>query len=128
MYNIGTLAQLAGISRRTVRYYVQRGLLQPPSGANRGAFYNDGHLERLNRIKQLSGQGVPLIHMKSILDGKDAEITPQEVIPSSPLETTTWNRLRISREISLDFIPGSLDRDQLSRIADFIKKLIGEVK
>ena len=32
LYAIGELADLGGISRRTVRYYVQEGLLPPPRG------------------------------------------------------------------------------------------------
>ena len=35
-YNIDELADLGGVSRRTVRYYVQEGLLPAPLGVGRG--------------------------------------------------------------------------------------------
>ncbi|MBA2355458.1 MAG: MerR family DNA-binding transcriptional regulator, partial [Acidobacteria bacterium] len=38
-YAIGDLAALGGVSRRTVRYYVQGGLIPPPEGLGRGNHY-----------------------------------------------------------------------------------------
>ncbi|MCK4823506.1 MerR family transcriptional regulator, partial [bacterium] len=31
--------------RRTIRYYIQEGLLEPPAGRGRGGFYYDSHLQ-----------------------------------------------------------------------------------
>jgi DNA-binding transcriptional MerR regulator len=50
-YAIGDLARLAGVSRRTVRYYVQEALIPPPFGVGRGNHYGTGHLEQLLRVK-----------------------------------------------------------------------------
>jgi DNA-binding transcriptional MerR regulator len=68
VFNIETLAQKAGLTRRTVRYYVQRGLLEPPQGGGRGSYYTEEHLRRLERIRAWSEQGVPLMHIKAMLD------------------------------------------------------------
>ena len=38
-YSIGAIAEKTGISRRTVRYYVQLGLIEPPVGKGRGSYY-----------------------------------------------------------------------------------------
>jgi DNA-binding transcriptional MerR regulator len=59
-YSIGSLADAAGVSRRTVRFYVQRDLLPPPQGLGRGALYTDEHLARLLQIKAWQEDGVPL--------------------------------------------------------------------
>ena len=59
-YSIGSLADAAGVSRRTVRFYVQRDLLPPPEGLGRGALYTDEHLARLLQIKAWQEEGVPL--------------------------------------------------------------------
>jgi DNA-binding transcriptional MerR regulator len=59
-YSIGTLAEAAGVSRRTVRFYVQRDLLPPPDGLGRGAHYGDEHLARLLQVKAWQEEGVPL--------------------------------------------------------------------
>ena len=50
-YAIGDLAQLADVSRRTVRYYVQEGLLPAPLGVGRGNHYGPEHLERILEVK-----------------------------------------------------------------------------
>ena len=48
-YSIGELAGLAGVSRRTVRFYVQTRLIPPPCGAGRGSYYTRAHLEAILR-------------------------------------------------------------------------------
>jgi hypothetical protein len=37
--SIGELADATGVSRRTVRFYVQRGLIDPPVGLGRASHY-----------------------------------------------------------------------------------------
>src|SRR6266849_5215767 len=59
-YGIKELAELGGVTRRTVRYYVQRGLLPTPLGTGRGPHYTAAHLERLIHIRTLQETGVPL--------------------------------------------------------------------
>ncbi len=59
-YSIGELAAAASVSRRTVRFYVQRGLLEPPFGLGRGARYAEAHLARLQEIRTGHERGVPL--------------------------------------------------------------------
>jgi len=68
VFNIDTLARRAGLTRRTVRYYVQRGLLEPPQGGGRGSYYTEEHLRRLERIRAWAEQGVPLLYMKALLE------------------------------------------------------------
>ena len=59
-YSIGELTELTGISRRSVHYYVQRGLTPPPLGAGRGHYYTAVHLTRIRAIKEFQGQGLTL--------------------------------------------------------------------
>src|SRR5262245_11820018 len=68
-YGIEELAALGGVTRRTVRYYVQRGLLPTPLGTGRGPHYTPAHLERLIHIRKLQEAGVPLAEIAAQLDG-----------------------------------------------------------
>lgn len=68
-HSIGELADLASVSRRTVRYYVQRGLLASPLGAGRGHYYTGGHLQRLLAIKLLQDRGLSLDEIERQLSG-----------------------------------------------------------
>src|SRR6266404_5771758 len=59
-YSIVELAELGGVSRRTVRYYVQESLLPPPLGVGRGRHYGSEHLARLLAVKAMQEQGMTL--------------------------------------------------------------------
>lgn len=59
-FGIEELAERGGVSRRTVRYYVQRGLLPAPTGTGRGPHYTRDHLDTLIRVRQLQEAGVSL--------------------------------------------------------------------
>jgi DNA-binding transcriptional MerR regulator len=65
-YSIGELAERAGVSRRTVRFYVQRGLLPAPLGRGRGEHYDATHLAAVLRVKalQLAGASLEDIHSR----------------------------------------------------------------
>src|SRR5215470_14935149 len=67
-YGIEELAELGGVTRRTVRYYVQRGLLPAPLGTGRGPHYTSAHLERLIHIRKLQEASVPLAEIATRLD------------------------------------------------------------
>ena len=59
-YAVGDLAELGVVSRRTVRYYVQEGLIPPPFGVGRGNHYGREHLDRLLRVKAMQEAGQTL--------------------------------------------------------------------
>ena len=65
------LAQRAGIPARTVRYYVQRGLLPPPTFRGKDSSYGATHLLRLKVLKVLQAAFYPLEEIKSVLASKD---------------------------------------------------------
>lgn len=66
-YTIEELCELSGFSRRTVRYYVQQGLLDPPAGRGRGGFYFDSHLEQLLAIKGHQERGLKLSEIQKLI-------------------------------------------------------------
>lgn len=72
-YTITELADLAGVTPRTVRYYVALGLLAPPSQVGTGARYGDGHLARLRLIRKLQQEHQPLAEIRVRLEGIDDE-------------------------------------------------------
>ena len=76
-YRIGELAQKAGVTNRTVHYYVGRGLLPPPEGAGVGTTYREEHLLRLRLIKKLQEQYLPLEKIKEIISGMNVEEVEQ---------------------------------------------------
>lgn len=59
-YKLEELAAEAGVSPRTVRYYVQRGLLPAPEFRGKDTAYAQEHLLRLLAVKQLQQAHLPL--------------------------------------------------------------------
>ncbi|MDR2514112.1 MAG: MerR family transcriptional regulator [Christensenellaceae bacterium] len=75
-YTVKALADLAGLSERSLRYYDQIGLLRPAGrGENGYRFYGPAEIERLRQILFYRELGVELGEIRSILDdpGFDAE-------------------------------------------------------
>lgn len=75
-YTLAALTEAAGVSVRTVRYYISEGLLPPPVGAGRASHYTTGHLNRLALIARLKDAYLPLKEIRRRLAGlSDAEVT-----------------------------------------------------
>lgn len=52
IYKIEQVAEQCGLTKRTIRYYEEIGLLFPPERSSGGfRLYSDKHIERLNQIK-----------------------------------------------------------------------------
>jgi DNA-binding transcriptional MerR regulator len=54
------LSDRAGVTPRTVHYYIQQGLLPPAGATGPGARYSDTHLLRLRLIRLLQREHLPL--------------------------------------------------------------------
>ena len=74
--HIGRLAQQAGTTTRTVRYYEEMGLIQP-EGRSPGGFrcYSEEQLFRLRMILSLKEMEFDLEHIKLILDKRHEKNT-----------------------------------------------------
>lgn len=55
-YKVSELTDKAGVTKRTIHYYISKGLLLPPKGSGVNSLYNDKHLERILLIKKLQAE------------------------------------------------------------------------
>lgn len=78
-YGIDELAELGGVTRRTVRYYVQEGLLPAPRGVGRGRHYGPEHLDRLLQVKSMQERGESLEAIRGALSGGPRQPAPSPV-------------------------------------------------
>ncbi len=67
-FNIDELAAEAGVTRRTVYYYVSQGLLPGSGMEGRGSRYTVGHLNRLRLIRELQREHLPLAEIRQRLE------------------------------------------------------------
>ena len=106
--SIGDLADRAGLSRRAIRFYIQRGLLEPPRGKGRSSEYDQSHVERLARIKALQEAGHSLEAVKQILESAGEPpkpATPPRRTSSAqpPLAASLWTRVQMREGVELHF-------------------------
>ena len=77
-YPLADLCVLADLPMRTVRYYVQVGLVDRPKGETRAARYGAKHLEQLLLIKKWTTAGVSLDRIRELLQGEVAPVPPRQ--------------------------------------------------
>ncbi len=92
-YTIEDLCDLTGFSRRTIRYYVQSGIIDSPAGRGRGGFYNDTHLDKLRQIRAFQEQGLTLQAIQARL----SEDKPPETISRQDI----WVRYEIGPGVEI---------------------------
>jgi DNA-binding transcriptional MerR regulator len=88
-FNIGTLAELAGLNIQTIRFYENIGLLPEPSRSkSQYRLYDEEYLENINFIKNSQELGFSLEEIKDLVQvkfrdcstGKDVKNLVQEKI------------------------------------------------
>ena len=67
-YSLTELADLGGVTPRTVRYYLAQGLLPAIGQTGPGSKYDDGHLARLRLIRRLQAEHLPLAEIRRRLE------------------------------------------------------------
>lgn len=68
VYVISVAAELAGVHPQTLRIYERKGLLEPGRTSGGSRRYSDADLSRLQRIAQLTEDGVNLAGVRRILE------------------------------------------------------------
>ena len=71
-FDLARLADRAGVSTRTVRYYIQQGLLPAPETRGPGAHYSEEHLDRLRLIRRLQREHLPLGEIRRRIEALSA--------------------------------------------------------
>jgi DNA-binding transcriptional MerR regulator len=93
-YDLQELCTEAGVTPRTVRYYIQQGLLPAPESQGPSTRYGQGHLDRLRLIRDLQAEHQPLAVIRQRLEslGDDdvrrlvKSLSSQKPAPSSAVD------------------------------------------
>ena len=93
--DLAELAREAGVTPRTIRYYVQQGLLPSP-GKGPGTRYDRALVDRLQLIKLLQRQHLPLSAIRQRLDELDDDGVRRELgsPPELPLSDSALSYVR----------------------------------
>lgn len=100
---INELATRAGVTTRTIRYYVEQGLLPAPE-RGRPAEYTEDHVQRLDLIRRLKEQYLPLEEIRAMLQRLDRKEIEQVLAPAPPVAAAR------ARTSAVDYIADVLGR------------------
>lgn len=104
-YDLDALCTLAGLPRRTVRYYIQLGLVDRPDGETRAARYTGRHLAQLQQIRQWTGVGLSLEQVRERLGRSGGEPRAPRPAPA-PGSVTVRSHLNVADGVELVIEPG----------------------
>lgn len=102
-YPLAELCVLADLPLRTVRYYVQIGLVGRPQGETRAARYGAKHLEQLLLIKKWTAAGLSLDRIRELLHGAQAPVPPRTLTVGS---VSVRSHLMVADGIEVVIDPG----------------------
>jgi DNA-binding transcriptional MerR regulator len=114
-YTIHEIASLAGLSTRTVRYYIAEALVDRPLGTKRGAWYVQRHLEQLLLIRRWTDAGLSLDRVRELQAGAPEDAPPR---PARPGTVEVWSRITLADGLELQVEPGraGLSPEQLREL------------
>ena len=104
-YSIDELSARTDVPVRTIRYYIQRGLVPRPLGEKKGSYYEQTHLDTLLQIRQWIGAGLSLDRVSSLLHSNPEAIheTAITVPIETPLPSRQLQAFRLGSGIELNF-------------------------
>lgn len=126
-YSIDELSTLAGVTPRTVRYYIAQGLLERPEGEKRGAHYLRRHLEQLLLVRRWTEAGLSLDRVRELLDGAPEDPPRRAAAPGS---VEVWSRITVADGLEVHLEPGraGLSPEQVRALVRSITGLYRQVR
>ena len=102
VFTLDELCALTGMVKRTVRFYVQKGLVDRPEGVKKSAYYTRTHLEQLLTIRKWKEAGISLEKIGAIMRraGRGVDPLPVHSEPS-PGTVEVWSRIFLAHGIEL---------------------------
>lgn len=127
-FTLDELCFLTETSKRTVRFYIQSGLVNRPIGQKRAAHYTEAHLEQLLFINKWQKSGLSLDRIGELLK-QQAE--PEDLLPrkkSGNIEV--WSHLTIAQGVELQIEPNQagLDSEQVRQLFTGVMSLYIQLK
>ena len=104
-HSIDEISALVELPLRTVRYYIQLGLVDRPIGEKKAAYYTAVHVDQLLTIRKWQSAGLSLERIREILAAPEAGLLP----PPRPRGAGTvevWSHLVVADGLEITLEPG----------------------
>jgi DNA-binding transcriptional MerR regulator len=103
-FSLEELCVLTSLPPRTVRYYIQLGLVDRPEGETRAAKYFQRHLDQLLIVKKWVGAGMALESIRALMVAEREPLLPTP--PKKPGAVEVWSHLYLADGVELTIEPG----------------------
>ena len=126
-YKVSELADKAGVTKRTIHYYISKGLLLPPEGSGVNSLYTDEHLERILLIKKLQAEYMPLNKIREYILDNPKEKAPQNAKKAKKQITKTEGQAVYIKENICDVFEihySQENGEKYKHIIDNVKKYV----
>lgn len=100
-FSIDELCTVTALPKRTIRYYIQIGLVERPEGEKRGARYHQRHVEQLLSIRHWTEAGLSLERIRTLLSGATASPPPRERIGT----VEVWSHFVVAEGVEVKLNP-----------------------
>jgi len=111
LYIISVAAELAGVHPQTLRIYERKGLIEPSRTEGRSRRYSDRDIALLQRIQELTNEGVSLAGVRKILaleeelDAARADVEALRGALAAAERDVTETVARVHRSYRRDLVP-----------------------
>ena len=86
VFSLENLSVRSDVPVRTIRYYIQRGLVSRPEGEKKGSYYLRKHLNQLLQIRKWVAAGMSLDRIAMLMSPSDVPAPhPQEAPTTIPI-------------------------------------------
>ena len=100
-FTLDQLSALTDLSLRTVRYYIQLGLVERHEGDRKHARYTQRHLDQLLQVRAMADQGMPLERIRHQMQGT----TPPLPHPRAAGDISVISKVFIAPGVELHLEP-----------------------
>lgn len=129
-FSIEELSDLTSLPIRTIRYYIQHGLVAKPEGEKRGSHYLYKHLNQLLEIQKWQKAGLSLERIKEILTEPDGAgvLPPEKKKVAGEISVISKIYVKEGIEIQVDPMKADLNPEQLREFTRGVLTLIRQLK
>ena len=102
-FSLEQLSALTDLPLRTIRYYIQLGLVERHEGDRKHARYTQKHIDQVLQVRSLADQGTPLERIKQLIHGISTPPPP----PRMAGDISVISKVFIAEGVELHLDPGS---------------------
>jgi len=127
-YTLNELSALTDINARTIRFYIQQGVVDKPHGLNKGAYYTEEHLQQLLTVKKYKEAGVSLDRIAQIIHEEQGSESIDYRTRPGQIEVLSRIHLMEGVELSINPERSCLRQQDIRQLSRGILEIIETLK